>query len=121
MKKKNTSAKKKIPNFYFNKLKNRKIKKIYLEFKKNINEFSNKKLCVAVSGGSDSLALTFLVKCMSLETKIDYLYCHVDHKLRSESSKEARKTKKLLKDHGINLHILKWVGKKKDFKYSRTS
>ena len=43
MKKKNTSAKKKIPNFYFNKLKNRKIKKIYLEFKKNINEFSNKK------------------------------------------------------------------------------
>ena len=113
MKKKNTSAKKKIPNFYFNKLKNRKIKKIYLEFKKNINEFSDKKLCVAVSGGSDSLALTFLVKCMSLETKIDYLYCHVDHKLRSESSKEASKTKKLLKDHGINLHILKWAGKKK--------
>ena len=70
MKKKNTSAKKKIPNFYFNKLKNRKIKKIYLEFKKNINEFSDKKLCVAVSGGSDSLALTFLVKCMHLTRNV---------------------------------------------------
>jgi len=113
MKKTNTSAKKKIPNFYLNKLKNPKIKKIYLEFKKKIIEFSDKKLCVAVSGGSDSLALTFLVKCMSLETKIDYLYCHVDHKLRSESSKEASKTKKLLKNHGINLNILKWTGKKK--------
>ena len=53
MKKTNTSAKKKIPNFYLNKLKNPKIKKIYLEFKKNIIEFSDKKFCVAVSGGPD--------------------------------------------------------------------
>ena len=67
MKKRNLSAKKKIHKFFFVKLKNQKIKKIYLDFKRKIEDHSSKNLCVALSGGPDSMALAFLAKCYSLE------------------------------------------------------
>ena len=69
MKKRNLSAKKIIHNFYKEKLKNPRIKKIYLLFKKELSELLNENYCVAISGGSDSMALAFLTKCLSLETK----------------------------------------------------
>ena len=60
MKKKNLSVKKKIHNFYFKKLEDPKIKKIYLKFKKTLSKYVSKNFCVAVSGGADSLALSIL-------------------------------------------------------------
>jgi len=108
MKKRNLSAKKKIHNFYFKKLNNPRIKKIYLKFKKNIGKSSSNKFGIAISGGSDSIALAFLAKCYSLEKKINYLYFTVDHKLRLNSAKEALLTKKKLKEFGINCEILVW-------------
>ena len=69
MKKKNLSVKKIIHNFYFNKLKDPKIKRIYVNFKKELHNNTSNNICVAVSGGVDSIALSFLAKCYSLEKK----------------------------------------------------
>ena len=112
MKKRNLSAKKKIHNFYLDKLKNPRIKKIYLEFEKNIGEYNSKKFSVAVSGGLDSMALAFLAKCYSLRKNIDYFYFTVDHKLRTASTKEAIQIKKKLKKYGILCEILTWNNNK---------
>ena len=69
MKKRNLSAKKINHNFYLDKLKNPRIKKIYLNFKKELSDVINENYCVAISGGPDSMALAFLTKCLSLDTK----------------------------------------------------
>jgi len=113
MKKKSLSAKKKIHNKLLIHLKNPLISKIYKEFC-NFNKFNLNKLnfSVAVSGGSDSLALAYLCKCYSINNNIKVKYYHVDHKLRKESSAEAKKLKNLLKKFNINCKILKWNGKK---------
>tara|TARA_B100000941_G_scaffold251366_1_gene198007 strand:- start:1646 stop:2704 length:1059 start_codon:yes stop_codon:yes gene_type:complete len=94
-------------------LKIKKIRKIYNSFKKNIiSNKINENLAVAISGGPDSLALTFLVKCLSEEIKLKVLYLHVNHKLRNESGKEALFLKKKLKLFGIDIKILNWNGVK---------
>ena len=67
MKKKNLSAKNKIHNFYLKKLDDPKIRRVYLCFKTNLSNYKFNNLCVAVSGGADSMALSFLAKCYSLE------------------------------------------------------
>ncbi len=112
MKKRNLSAKKRIHNFYLEKLKNPRIKKIYLEFEKNIGKHNLEKFSIAVSGGVDSMALAFLAKCHSIKKNKDYLYFTVDHKLRSTSTKEAIQTKKQLKKFGIICNILTWKNNK---------
>ena len=79
---------------------------IYLNFKKKINNLKKKSYLVAISGGPDSLALSALTKAYSLEKKIKFYYVLVDHKIRSNSSKEAKQVKRLLKTRNINLVIL---------------
>ena len=106
MKKKNLSAKKKIHNFYSKKLTDPRIKRIYLNFKKKLNNNTSKNLSVAVSGGVDSIALSFLAKCYSLEKKKRIYYFIVDHKLRKNSTFEARTVKKKLKSFQISCKIL---------------
>ncbi len=96
MKKKNLSAKKKIHNFYFKKLNDPRIRRIYLNFKNKLSNPIFKNLCVAVSGGSDSLALSFLAKCYSLESNKKVYFFIVDHKLRKNSTLEANLVKKKL-------------------------
>ena len=112
MKKRNLSAEKKIHNFYLKKLNDEKISKIYSEFKKNLDNQNQKKICLAISGGSDSMALAFLSKCHSIQKKKKYFYIVVDHKLRKESSYEAKLTKEKLKKYGINCKILTVKSKK---------
>ncbi len=114
MKKRNLSAKKKIHNFFLNKLKNPKIKKIYLEFEKVLDKQNVSKFSIALSGGPDSIALAFFAKCYSIKKKEKIYYFIVDHKLRIESTKEANLTKKKLKNFQINCKILTWK-EKKDF------
>jgi len=107
---KNLSAKIKIPKLLQNKLKNNKINQIYKRFEKTLNIDEN--YIVAVSGGSDSLALAFLAKIYALKKNLICRFFIVDHKLRAESSKEARVVKKVLKQYSINAEILTWYGKK---------
>ena len=64
---KNLSVKTRIPKLFKDKLKNKRITKIYNKFEKNLGV--NKDFAVAVSGGPDSLALAFLSKIYSIKKK----------------------------------------------------
>ena len=117
MKKKNLSAKKIIHNFYFKKLGDPRIKKIYLNFKKKILSHAPNSFCVAVSGGADSMALSFLAKCYSIENNIKVYFFIVDHKLRKNSTIEADLVKKKLKSFKIFSKILTIEKEKTSKKY----
>ena len=113
MKKKSLNVKKKIHNKLLNHLQNPLISKIYKEFNNIVKlNLKNSNFSVAVSGGADSLALVYLSKCYSIINNIKVNYYHVDHKLRKESSFEAKKLKFLLNKFDIKCNILKWKGKK---------
>ncbi len=106
MKKKNLSVKKKIRNFYSKKLDDPRIKRIYLNFKKKLSGHIKNSFCVAVSGGADSMALSFLAKCYSFENDKKCYFFIVDHKLRKDSTFEANLVKKKLKLFQIYSNIL---------------
>ncbi len=106
----NLSVKIKIPKLLENKLKNKKIKKIYLNFEKSLD--INENFIVAVSGGPDSLALAFLAKIYSQKKNLIPKFFIVDHKLRKESSKEAKLVQKVLRKYSIKAEVLTWKGKK---------
>jgi len=117
MKKKSLNAKKKIPsNLNFKKiLKDKKIFKIYKNFVRNFENLSNSdKFAISVSGGSDSIALCFLISCYKFQKnkQIQTFFYLVDHGLRKNSGREATFVKNKLKSKKINLKILKWQGKK---------
>lgn len=107
---KNLSATIKIPKLFKDKLKNNRINQIYKRFEKSFN--INENFGVAVSGGPDSLALAFLAKIYSIKRKLVPKFFIVDHKLRTESTKEAKVVKDLLKRILITPEILTWKGKK---------
>ena len=100
----------KIPKILANKLNNKKLSKIYNYFEKSID--INDKFAVAVSGGADSLALSFLAKIYSIKKKLKTKYIIIDHRLRSNSTLEAKNVKKILIKFGIKAEILTWKGKK---------
>jgi tRNA(Ile)-lysidine synthase len=110
MNRKSLSARKKTHKQILSFLKNQKISKVYTEFSSSFNTKEN--LAVAVSGGPDSLALAYLAKCYSIKNKIAVKFFLVDHKLRSESTKEAASVKKICQKIGITCKILSWRGKK---------
>ncbi len=100
----------KIPKILKDKLFNKKINRISSSFNKDFN--IKDRFIVAVSGGPDSLALAFLTKIYSIKNKVNCKYFIVDHKLRKESTFEARKVKKILSKFNIKVEILTWYGKK---------
>ncbi len=65
-----------------------------------------KSIAVAVSGGVDSLALTFLLRDFCLENNIKLFALTVDHKMRQSSSKEAAELAKLLQKNKIAHKII---------------
>ena len=71
MKKKSLSVKKKNHNkFILDKLKFSKIKHIYQEFERSLDIYLNdKNIAVGVSGGADSLSLSYFAKCYALKKK----------------------------------------------------
>ena len=85
---------------------NKELLNIYLNFKKKIDKIKNKRFLLAISGGPDSLALAALARAYNLEKKAKFYFALVNHNIRTESAEEAKKTKKLLKKHKINLSIL---------------
>ena len=110
MNQKNLSVRNKTHKKILSNLNNKKISETFKEFSNSLNIKEN--LAVAVSGGPDSLALAFLAKCYSLKNKIKVKYFIVDHKLRKESSLEAKTIKDMLKKIDIDCKILPWNGKK---------
>jgi len=107
---KNLSAQNKKHKKILSHLNDKKIFKIFKIFSSSLKVESN--LAVAVSGGPDSLALAFLAKCYSLKNQVKVKYFIVDHKLRKESSLEAKTVKDIVKKIDIDCKILPWNGKK---------
>jgi len=82
------------------------------------NEFSNrvreiflqkklpKKIAVAVSGGCDSMALFFMLKEFCEQKNIPLFALTVDHKMRKNSSQEAKNLAKVFKQEKISHQIL---------------
>ena len=110
MKKKSLSAKKINHNLLKKILSVKQLNLIFKKFEKKLNP--NKNYLIAVSGGSDSLALAFLSKCFEEKYNLSFSYCIVDHQLRKESSREAKEVVKILNTINIKCNILKWTGKK---------
>ena len=107
---KNLNAPKKTHKFLLTKLKDKRTLQIYKKFETELA--INKKFIVAVSGGPDSLALSFLTKIYSIKKSLKAKYLIVDHKLRKNSSNEAKFVRNLLKKIFVKLKILNWIGKK---------
>ena len=107
---KNLNVSNKTHKYLSNKLKDKEIFQIYKKFEKDLNLKEN--FIVAVSGGPDSLALSFLSKIYSIKKNIKVKYFLVDHKLRDNSTKEAKFVKSLLKKIYATVEVLTWVGKK---------
>jgi len=105
---KNFNVSKKTHKFLLDKLKDSRTLQIYKKFESNLPV--KKSFVVAVSGGPDSLALSFLAKIYSIKKSIDVKYFIVDHKLRKNSTLEARTVQKKLKNFSIKLNILIWKG-----------
>ncbi len=107
---KNLNVSNKTHKFLLDKLKDKQTFQIYKKFEKNLNLHED--FIVAVSGGPDSLALSFLSKVYSIKKHLKVKFLHVDHKLRNNSTKEANFVKLILSRLTANLEILTWVGKK---------
>ncbi len=107
---KNSIVSKKTHKFLLNKLKDKKTSHIYNKFEKDFN--LNEDFIIAVSGGPDSLALSFFTKIYSIKKSLNIKFITVDHKLRKNSTNEARYVKQLLEKIYVKLKILNWVGKK---------
>ncbi len=113
MKKKSLNVKKHSHKKLFRNLKNLKIKRIYNIFKNSLkNNDDSQNLAVALSGGPDSLALCYFAKCYGIEKDINIFYYIVDHKLRTNSSKETNQIVVFLKKFNIKCKVLTWRGKK---------
>jgi tRNA(Ile)-lysidine synthase len=90
---------------------NQKIKKFYNIFKSVVyRNIKKRSFLLAVSGGPDSLCLAYFGKKYSLEFKNKAHVVIVDHKLRKDSTKEAAKVKKMLKNKKIDSKIINWKG-----------
>ena len=100
----------KIPKNLISKLSNKRIKNLFNIFEKDFE--IEESFAVAVSGGPDSLALAFLTKIFSVKYNLKCKYLIVDHKLRRDSTLEAKKVKKILSNFGIKAELLTWRGKK---------
>ena len=109
MKRKSLSVIKKTPNFYLTKLKDPQVRKLYNLFSNNLAsmDLTNKKIMVGVSGGADSLAVLFFSQCYALKHHTKLYPVIIDHKLRKESTIEAKNLKyKLKQNFKINCKIL---------------
>ena len=110
MSRKNLTVLKKTHKFLLDKLKDKRTLQIYNKFRNNFK--LEEDFIVAVSGGPDSLALSFLTKIYSIKKSINVKYYIVDHKLRKDSTNEVKFVTNLLKKLSIKLNILNWIGKK---------
>ena len=100
----------KIPKSLISKLSNKRINNLFKIFEKNFK--IKESFAVAVSGGPDSLALAFLTKVFSIKYNLRSKYFIIDHKLRKESTSEAKKVKMTLSEIGIKAELLTWNGNK---------
>ena len=111
MKRKNLTAKRKAKEKFLL-VRDSKINQLYQKFEKIVKKNINKNdFAVAVSGGADSLCLSYFSKLYSLKFKNKVYILIVNHNIRKESRKEALQVKKILNNKKIKSEILTWKGK----------
>lgn len=76
------------------------------------NPIDDEVIAAGVSGGADSLALVLRLNDWAKKNGKKIVALTVDHKLRSESGDEAAYVAQLMKQFGIEHHILVWEGGK---------
>ena len=81
-------------------------KNLYKSLNKNFFYETNPVIAVAVSGGSDSIALVFLLKNWIRKNKGKLVALIIDHQIREKSFKEACFVKKYLNNRNIQSLIL---------------
>ena len=108
MKRKSLTVKNKVHKKILSHLKNREFKKIYKNFEEFLKSRKISSFVVALSGGPDSLALAYFSKCFQILNNKKVYYVHIDHKIRKNSSEEARDLKFLMNKSCIKCEILSW-------------
>ena len=96
MKRKSLTVKNKVHKKILSHLNNKEFKKIYKNFEEFLKSRKINTFVVSLSGGSDSLALAYFSKCFQILNNKKVYYVHIDHKIRKNSSKEARDLKFLM-------------------------
>lgn len=86
-----------------------------------LEHFLPARIAVAVSGGADSMCLTYLAQQWAEKWNVKLVALTVDHGLRPESEKEAKHVAKQLKSSGITHQILRWVGEKPTTRIEETA
>lgn len=86
----------------------REMDSLFSFFEKTYSVIDNPKICAAVSGGSDSLSLLFLLEKWSRQKNCKLFCCTVDHGLRKESRDEALFVKNICENLEIDHSILHW-------------
>lgn len=76
------------------------------------HQIQDKQLAVAVSGGSDSLALALMAAEQLHPLGYRIVALTVNHQLRESAAAEAEYVAKVMREHGIEHHILVWTGEK---------
>ena len=107
------TAKNKVNNKILNHLKDRELNRIYKNFEKFLKDREIYSFTVSLSGGPDSLALAYFSKCYQLINKKKVYYVHIDHKIRKNSTKEAKDLKCFVKKFQINCEVFSWKKSKK--------
>jgi len=111
MKRKNLIAKRKVKKIFLS-IKDPKIEKLYKKFEEVVSKNIKKdSFALAVSGGADSLCLSYFSKLYSKKFKSKMHVLIVNHNIRKESFIEAQKVKKILFKKKIKCQILAWKGK----------
>jgi tRNA(Ile)-lysidine synthase len=67
--------------------------------------YDNKPILLGLSGGTDSLALFYLLLECQKEISFNFGVAHIDHGWRSVSSKEASILKNLVEKHSLPFHL----------------
>ena len=70
------------------------------------------RLCIAVSGGRDSMALVILADTWARRLGGQVTALTVDHGLRPNSAADAGRVGAWLRERGIDHHLLTWPGTK---------
>ena len=78
------------------------------EIEKQLVPLPTDKIAVAVSGGSDSLALLYLLHEVARHNVVDLYAVTVDHGLRSEAREEARQVEAICVDLAVPHDTLLW-------------
>lgn len=83
---------------------------LYEKFECNINkligDFGLSKIAIAVSGGSDSVTLLYLVDIWARKNKIELFVISVDHNLRKESKQEIEYIRNISANLGVKHYSL---------------